>query len=182
MRLSVRRTRQKVRSTLSGANRPLKVVAQCRIMSQDAQGNMCYNVNCQRRMRTHDATQHQRNYPRVTYPLAEPITQDRSAGKLVTVYDMIGGDSFSTKQEIICTPPLSNTLQPSSRDSFSVPPSHPLDSLTGTNRTLKSCHTMTHNVARRPRQYTLPSANEPQKLSPNVTKSRETDESIRAIL
>ena len=32
---------------------PLKVVAQCRTMSHDAQVNTCYNVNCQRRTREH---------------------------------------------------------------------------------------------------------------------------------
>ena len=35
-------------------------VARCRTMSHDAHVNTCYNVNCQRRTREHDAAHHRR--------------------------------------------------------------------------------------------------------------------------
>lgn len=41
-------------------NRPLRVGAQCRTMSHDAQVNTCYHINCQRRTRAHDAALHRR--------------------------------------------------------------------------------------------------------------------------
>ena len=50
-----------------GTNRTLKScrtmshnVARCRMMSHDAHVNTCYNVNCQRRTREHDAAHHRR--------------------------------------------------------------------------------------------------------------------------
>ena len=46
--------------TLPCATRTQKVVTGCRQKSRDAQSNMCYNVNCQRRASAYDAARHRR--------------------------------------------------------------------------------------------------------------------------
>ena len=78
---------------------PLKVVAQCRTMShnvarcrtmsQDAQVNMCYNVNCQRRTRTQDAAQQQRKPSMGSSSSCRPLTKHRFTSNLVVAYDGI---------------------------------------------------------------------------------------------
>ena len=64
-------------------------VAQCRTMSQDAQVNMCYNVNCQRRTRTQDAAQQQRKPSMGSSSSCRPLTKHRFTSNLVVAYDGI---------------------------------------------------------------------------------------------
>ena len=113
------------------ANRPLKVVARCRMMSHDAQVNTCYNVNCQRRTREHDAALHRRKPAMGSSSSCRAHHEApfrRQIGKHLHLAALVH-------------------FLPSSRDSFSVLPSHLLDTLPGTNRAPKSCRTMSYNVA-----------------------------------
>ena len=64
-------------------------VARCRTMSQDAQVNMCYNVNCQRRTRTQDAAQQQRKPSMGSSSSCRPLTKHRFTSNLVVAYDGI---------------------------------------------------------------------------------------------
>ena len=58
---------------LAYAKHTMKDVAECCQKSQDAQGNTCYNVNCQRRKREYVLPNIGRNHPRAAYPLAKPF-------------------------------------------------------------------------------------------------------------
>ena len=59
-------------------------------MSQDAQVNTWYNVNCERRTRAHDAARHRGKHPRAAHPLAKPLTKRRFTGNMVVAYDGTG--------------------------------------------------------------------------------------------
>ena len=89
------------------------------------------NVNCQRRTREHDAALHRRKPAMGSSSSCRAHHEApfrRQIGKHLHLAALVH-------------------FLPSSRDSFSVLPSHLLDTLPGTNRAPKSCRTMSYNVA-----------------------------------
>lgn len=145
------------------------------MMSHDAHVNTCYNVNCQRRTREHDAAHHRRK------PSMGSSSSCRAHHK-APFRRQIGKHLHLAA--------LVHFL-PSSRDSFSALPSHPLDTLPGTNRApqklshdVVQCRAksrdaqgnMCYNVdcQRRTREHTLPGATRTQKVATEChQKSRD---------
>ena len=127
------------------------------------------------------------NHSQAAHPLAGPITKRRSAANWKL--RMIGGGSFSTKQEIICTSPLSYIfyhLHEILFQSFLLilripypariePPKLPHNVARCRTKSRDAQGNMCYNVncQRRIKEHTLPGANAPKschRMSPKVAR------------